>query len=904
MPSQDLILFRLGDKWETTDQCTSTWELFVDITTSDILKIKDKNGYSNLERIYFAYGYDEREEHKVEFEKQFAKIDTGLDIEWPPRYQVGTLILVPKDSINRQIAARDGGARQIQKDPNYKDMNDANAFMGSEIERYITQEGYSKTVIGEHIQGFASVKKEMPNVLVMIWCRGLRDVGREGDLYGKIQKPGEIQDIDTAGLVGKWIDISKYIQSIETNIDDNGGNFTITLPPVQGYYDSETQGWEADKSSLHESDNTITGKSAMYERDPDGSPRRTEMYFKNAISSNDLIFIAFEGLQSETDDRLRSSGDGDNIISQANNLIPEGHGWDMIGLVDNVNQGTNPANNEISINVNGRDLSKLIIEDGSYIFPLLFDEHNFINKDSRLVKRNLETQSYDFYAEPRHRTIKAAVQFIINVASNIRIIPDNVAEAAGGSVEGLREKIITKKDGLIDAEIIKLNEGTEAIKRLSNTYGGPISSTDIGDISTFFALKAKVASIVASTPETESISIKYSDYHSIIQVPIGLPLLGQVPEIVVLHKGASLGAIVSQDGGISDCLIMIKAAYDAVVLDNRDKSPREVVETVGGGVWRWVALLFDKSIQDRKLADVSLGRPDGSLINLIWNYAQAPWVEFLQDTWNDRFYFTFRTPPWTKKLVQEHLRKGWIDNTVIEDVDMISENLDFDTEQYSMYQIDYGSGSWGTNENLVSVIPTIPFPELAEIWGNKRLKVSTNMLPLNDTEDGASADNLTYVRDRGIDDLMFVVSTNIYKPFTRKGTITINGDRRLKKGTWFLYKPTNEIFYIVNVSQNYKASPIDRTTTITVERGMVLDYVTGDATIKVDGKSVDLTYFDIVDIENIKNELKEQLSSDPNEEQDVLGGNNSTKEDIFKINRPVLDFFLQRRQFGRENVKL
>src|SRR5690554_641312 len=116
---------------------------------------------------------------------------------------------------------------------------------------------------------------------------------------------------------------------------------------------------------------------------------------------------------------------------------------------------------------------------------------------------------------------------------------------------------------------------------------------------------------------------------------------------------------------------------------------------------------------------------------------------------------------------------------------------------------------------------------------------------------------------------MLFRSTTIYKPFTRKGTIIVNGDRRLKKGTWFYYKPTNEIFYILSVTQSYSSS-IDRTTVIQVERGMVLDYVTGDRTINVNGKDVELSYFNIVDTERMSSRLRQQLNT--KESQDTEEG--------------------------------
>ena len=67
-----------------------------------------------------------------------------------------------------------------------------------------------------------------------------------------------------------------------------------------------------------------------------------------------------------------------------------------------------------------------------------------------------------------------------------------------------------------------------------------------------------------------------------------------------------------------------------------------------------------------------------------------------------------------------------------------------------------------------------------------------------------------------------------YKPFTRKGTITIRGDRRIKRGMWIWYKKTNEIFYVDSVANSAQIQgngDVDRFTTLNVSRGMIKDFI-------------------------------------------------------------------------------
>ena len=850
----NLILFELGDSIQSIEKEL----LFKDLSWSDLLSIVDSNGVSNLERIFLSYPFERQQQLYDQFIQEKKKLGTNSSIKWEHEWVIGTYILIPKDRIFRAVAARDGGARQLARDSSYKKVTDASLFIGEEIKAIQSQSGYRKLILGTH--GVA-VKKEVPKVRVYVWCRGMVDDSKgvqTASKLGERTKSDGLQDIDNAGLLGRVIDISRYIQDLTSTVDDNGGNFQIKLPPIQGMYSKESQGWEIDKSCIKEYSNNVTGQSSLYQKDKNGNPIRTEFLFKNILSNNDIVFLSYEPLAYESD-RASQDLSIDNILNGGLNTMLSNHHWDMIGLIDTVSQLTNPSNNEVSINVLGRDLSKLVIDDGSYLFPLLFDEHNFLNKDSKLIQRILFTGSYNFYAEPKYRTIQDAVTWIINVVSNIRVIPEKVGELLHpqGSV-GFKEVYVGTKSTELWRNIV---EEFRLLDSLQELYRPQLKLTDLEKISIVNQVKEIVWQKVQSTPSESQVNITYSDYSPTLRVHLPLPLDGEI--VVNNYRGSVISSLVEEGGG-SLTFELIRLIFDTVTVPDKDYKG-ETIESVGGGIWRWVKLLFDDTITSRKLADVGLGRPDGSLINLIWNYAQSPWVEFYMDTWGPDFYFIFRTPPWTKKLILQHYDNKLIDNVVVEDVDVLQEDLDFDTECYSIYQIDYKAAAWGTTNLLASVIPTVPFPELAEIWGNRRLRVSTNLLPFNTQEDSESSLNRSYLRDRGIDDLMFVIDTTIYKPFTRRGTITVNGDRRLKKGTWFLYKPTNEIFYILSVTQTYSSS-LDRVTTITVERGMVLEYVLGGKSISVGGKSIPLTYFSIIDSDGISGALKDQLKTTPSTE--------------------------------------
>ena len=84
-----------------------------------------------------------------------------------------------------------------------------------------------------------------------------------------------------------------------------------------------------------------------------------------------------------------------------------------------------------------------------------------------------------------------------------------------------------------------------------------------------------------------------------------------------------------------------------------------------------------------------------------------------------------------------------------------------------------------------------------------------------------------------LNDLIYIVESNAYLPFTRTGTIVINGDRRIKVGSFILNESTNEFFYVLNVSNevSFTEGGIDRRTTIQVERGMYVPILKGSSTL-------------------------------------------------------------------------
>ena len=137
-----------------------------------------------------------------------------------------------------------------------------------------------------------------------------------------------------------------------------------------------------------------------------------------------------------------------------------------------------------------------------------------------------------------------------------------------------------------------------------------------------------------------------------------------------------------------------------------------------------------------------------------------------------------------------------------------------------------------------------------------------------------------------ISDLKYMIDANAYAPFTRRGTIVLNGDRRIKRGT-FILMPNNEVFYVESVdnSLSIRENSYTRTTTLNVSHGMYLPFING-----VDVKESDGThnygYFNLID-------YGEGFSVDKLSE-----GNYEDVISKWKVNFNNFTFFLSRKQVG------
>lgn len=303
------------------------------------------------------------------------------------------------------------------------------------------------------------------------------------------------------------------------------------------------------------------------------------------------------------------------------------------------------------------------------------------------------------------------------------------------------------------------------------------------------------------------------------------------------------------------------------------------------GIWQMITLWVDSQLGDRRIVDRSLTNPEGTLIDFFNKICQQPFVEFWGDTWGNEFDLMIRQPPFTKTAIENIVNsKEYIG---IEPKDLLSFSLEYDNRVYAWYRIMPQNALTGSSQfSSLALVPIIFLNEYVERFGNRRCITNDIYLSEKSLKGKDDEKNINTMSQSLLNDLLYVVETTCYLPFTRKGTITLNGDRRIKVGTFIILESTQELFYVtaVNNTVTFTNDVIDRVTVLTVERGMLLEHIS-DATNN---------YFNIVDIEGIRADIQKR---DPHHKDETIAPS-STK---FGVNIGVFNYFLKREMFKDGN---
>lgn len=354
-------------------------------TKKELLAFKDSDGETNLIKIYREYSPEEKEEYSNDFKAGTLSL-----------IKVTTLLALDNSKLNRDLLYQLSSF--TVKEGTYIE------FFVNQLRRFEDDPKY-RPVQKQTLSTLGIVRDIFPKLTVWLWCRSL----------------------------SKIINLSPFIESISTNTTDMGGSFQMSLAPIIGEY-IEDQGWtikDKNFTKYNRSEFNFSASGDISKKNisiEEVSRRRSDFYFHNIINENDIIFIRYETLENEIKQRINDNRD----FEVGKEDLP-GRIYDMIGLVDSNSINVNPATANVQINISGRDLIKLVIDDGCYFYPLEFMPGGmFANeqKESRdLVHRiNGKLVSLSQYSI---RSLEFIMKFIINALANIGICPQETFDAYG-----------------------------------------------------------------------------------------------------------------------------------------------------------------------------------------------------------------------------------------------------------------------------------------------------------------------------------------------------------------------------------------------------------------------------------------------------------------------------------------
>lgn len=900
---------------------------------------------SNLDRILSQYNRGEM--------KNYNDNISGID----PKFTVilvGTKLAIPKSQLFNEVATIAG---YDQTTP----IRAIDNFLADNHKKLLSDPTYYPIDKVDMGAGAGVLNTQYPNMSVWVWCRALSPEDAD---YISPEKRKSIPDftpggesLSTAeyrrqlikhfGIDGNLINITPFIISASTNIDSSGGSFQFQLAAIECESD-KAYGWRPSKKtidSINAGEFVAQSKINKYNKDSEAI-ERSSFLLHNVIQPNDLIFIRFETLEGESD-RRDDTGDYEFIIDKSEIA---GKAYDMIGLIDS--NSIDSSSVDVAINVRGRDLMKLLIEDGSYFYPLAYTNYAESDYgDQKLLRRLSVTGKYPLYGQYAYRSIQYSVEFIINQVSNISVVPDNLFTSYGDRVsktlqfdkaneENRKLAILAARESAEELiGISRINDGlalddpteerakiVEAFNtmyrfikdakdqggwlynrttfRVQTWAAGTYSQQEVGFAAYPVKWQGLIYDINAREITSSEVSFELSDASGV--AIDDKQVLGDVNEFA--------------DDAVFSVFEYIRLKYDST--SNHEPLPMP-------GIWQIIKLAFDPQIDGLRIADPSIAQPDGGLIDQMRKFCQEPFVEFYGDTFGDLYYFISRIPPWNKSSIIRYTsdfysgtgyfqpseadlaanklvnnegaivldldntpRDGFVINIYEEDV--VNDSLSFyDGEVYSFYEISPMAGFLGQGSEVsLGYIPIVQIPEYAEIFGSKRYKVITQYSRFDGTWRFRDFKKQHVIEQAALD-LEWIVETNIYLPFTRQGRITINGDRRIKRGTWIRYNPTGELYYVVAVSQEYSInSSVERTTTIQVERGMVEAYIEGATVEDASGEEFIASYFSIADTIAIRSYV-DQFSINIDKAGKIMQS---------FVDKRVLNFFLKRNQFKDNQI--
>ena len=723
-------------------------------------------------------------------------------------------------------------------------------------------------------------------------------------LYSKSMSGKDIiREADGTSLIS----IGRYVTSCQIETNMQTGGFRLTLSPLDSNASFlENDVFESTISHIHK------------EAGADGINRNIDL-FSILIQKNDLVYIKFENLQNE---------------SQTNK---KEYIFDMIGLVDTVISNKNYQSTDHAIVVAGRDFRKVLQEDTAttslvslkalangirsrIVTPVSCASLEGETNEEKIArteaaKTDVERRTGEEYAERITDLIEQGKH--LRARNLVSIYTQVVYDVISGmaTLDSLLRIYLSffSVIPVIPVIPVRKNETTTRFVNDRPGFGPPLGATT----------------------QQEVVTTQRTDY---VPDPASNPLQG-----VFDRSELCVDSYAFEDRNFF-------SKERAAVGRQDNQTSRDVLSFARGfvsqlprlGIWQVVKLLIEPVVGERILLHTNFTLEHNNAYNVINKFLHIKFVEFFCDVYGKHIYLIFRKPPFDSaafpaEVATQEKGEEATDETIsispggtlvfeqqeiaprqqsqpaprrkrfrsaiinVNESDVVNESLQKETEAYSYYKIE-PSGFQGITglHNIVLSVEAY-YNAYSNLNGNKALVVQYPYIPLPRKEDRSTraqgravngkqqpTDYSRFVTLRLMDDLAYLVESHQYLPFSRRGTIELYGDRRIKMGTFIYYAMTDEIYYVDAVANVYRkgSNNFARRTVLTVSRGLRREYIKGKGTVKVGRRDVALSYFNIIDLERIKEILR-----DPSKQESDLLSITSEFERNSSVNRPVYDFF-------------
>lgn len=380
---------------------------------ADFYKIRFSNEYKlenffelNRYDIFSQYNDEQKQNLALSLDKSISEL-TSEDIKIDMKLPCPCYLFIEEKYISYSL---------IAKNTNFQVPSvSAIAFENEEIKKILQNEGVK----------IGLTKRMNPGCRVIGWFKTMHFYSKD------IKKNTDLDDI--YNLKQTFLDLSKYVVSLNTSVNQSGGSFTISFPHIPLY---STNSISSNNYSKQESEMGNVRNIKAPKNLVSGSVKssvNTFDYFNWLIQANDLLFISFDDTKGLVNENIA------------------GHVFDMIGLIDSVSLSKNPQGG-LTVDVSGRDLMKIITEDSSIFYyqgvsagnPDILKSYDNVeaasnkgdlsgisfNGSSKHPKKNILRQltgSINIFAcEPNDFSIDFVIKTLMSHLANMSVVPNDL----------------------------------------------------------------------------------------------------------------------------------------------------------------------------------------------------------------------------------------------------------------------------------------------------------------------------------------------------------------------------------------------------------------------------------------------------------------------------------------------